>query len=254
MTSLPGNNSPMTHKGAQLTYGEEKEFPAQSTIHPAHISYPLGGEQEVEREYRKPKRIPAVRRLVLRDESSFRNSKNSSRVTNSDRINTYAIKLAYDYLNRSYHYENKKMRSVDDVTSHLFSILADRLKPTSDYEAATSGGKGYMTYPMVERYAERAAEYAVDAWRPDYYELQARKGAKGGRKSKRKPEYTYRDFLAVEGLTHAEAAAALGVAPITVRRMRDRYKKASPVTGDFLPPAIEPTTTGPTVDELVNGL
>ncbi len=251
MTSLPGNNNSMAHKGDQLTYGEEKEFPGQNAIHPARISYPLGGEQEVEREYRKPKRIPAVRRLVLRDESSFRNSKNSSRVTNSDRINTYAIKLAYDYLNRSYHYENKKMRSVDDVTSHLFSILVDRLKP--DYETER-GMKGVMTYPMVERYAQRAAEYAVDAWRPDYYELQDRKGAKGGRKSKRKPEYTYRDFLAVEGLTHAEAAAVLGVAPITVRRMRERYKKASPVTGDFLPPAIEPTTTGPTVEELMNCL
>ena len=192
---------------------------------------------------------------MLRDDYSFRNSKSKDRVSNSDRINAFAIKTALDYLNRSYHYENKKMRSVDDVTSHLFSILADKLKAVSDYDAATRGGKSVMTFPMVERYAERAAVYAVDTWRPDYFDMQARKGAKGGRKSKRKPKYTYRDFLAVDGLTHAEAAAVLNMSVMTVRRMRDRFKKPEPVSGDFLPATTRPATGAqPSVDDLISGL
>ncbi|CAH0158896.1 hypothetical protein SRABI98_00972 [Microbacterium sp. Bi98] len=188
---------------------------------------------------------------MLGDDRRFKNSKN--RITNADRINRYAIKSALDYLNRSYHYENEKMPSVDDVTSHLFSLLCDRLKPVSDYEAATSGGKGYMTYPMVERYAERAAVFAVDTWQPDYFEIQARKGAKGGRRSKRTPEYTYQDFLSVDGLSHAEAAAMLNRSVSSVRRMRDKFKKPEPVTGDYLPDMPKRIMEDyPSVEELLN--
>lgn len=132
--------------------------------------------------------------------------------------------MGLDYLNREYH-QKKKIRTVADVESHIFTILCEKLDPLADYDAYTNGGKGYITYGMIERYAERAAAYTVEVWRPDYFEMQAKRGEKGGRKSKRKPMYTYADFLKVEGLTHAEAAAMLGVSVMTVRRMREKYGK-----------------------------
>lgn len=220
----------MVSDPAQITYRQEQETPVQSVFSPAQISSPLGGIEGGRDNYRKPKSIPATRRLTLGNDRLFKNSKN--RITNADRINSYAIRVALDYLNRSYHYENKKIRSVEDVTSHLFSILVDKLKPEYQVER---GMKGVMTVSMVERYAERAATFALDAWRPDYFEIQARKGAKGGRNSKRKPEYSYSDFLAVEGLTHREAAAMLGKSVSTVRRMCNHFKKPEPISGNYLP-------------------
>lgn len=218
---------------------------------PVQISSPRGGREGGEGNYKKPRSIPAARRLVLGNDNLFKNSKN--RVTNADRINRFAIRVALDYINRSYHYENQKMRSHEDVTSHLFTILVDKLKPELDAER---GIKGITTIAMVERYSERAAAFAMDVWRPDYFEIQARKGAKGGKKSKRKPEYSYSDFLAVEGLTHAEAAAFLDTSVSSVRRMRDAFKKIPPVVDASILPEVETgiSRSGRNVDDILKHL
>ncbi|WP_374460130.1 hypothetical protein [Microbacterium sp.] len=236
---------------AQITYRQEHKSPDQNAKAPVQISSPLGGIEGGEDNYRKPKSIPASRRLVLGNDRIFKNAKN--RITNSDRINRFAIRVALDYLNRSYHFENKKMRSLEDVTSHVFTILVDKLKPEYGTER---GIKGVTTLSMVERYSERAASFAVDVWRPDYFEVQARKGAKGGKKSKRKPEYTYADFLAVEGLTHPEAAAMLGVHVSSIRRMRQHFKKTAPIVGlDLLPPTeLPPRLSNVDIDDLLKEL
>lgn len=188
-----------------------------------HLSSPLGGREGGEgKTFRKPKRIPASRKLTLKDDSTFKNSKNPDRISNSDRINSFLIRTALDYMNRKFHYE-EKLWIPEDVESHVFTIICDKLKPESDYDAYMGGEKHGWTYAKCARFAHRAAMYACQMWEPDHFEKQARRGAKGGAVSKRKPTYTRADARRVDGLTHEEAAEVLKVSVSTVRRMRKDY-------------------------------
>lgn len=224
MTIVDRNHAPHGSEGAQISYNTREVFITSDQVFlpilPVQISSPLGEDEGGKTNPpRAPKCIPAARRLALKDDHSFRNSKNPDRISNTDRINAFLIKSGLDYLNRSYHYQNEKMRSLHDVESHLFSIICDKLKPDADPDA----DRHAWSFGQCERYAHRAAVFACDVWDPWHFEKQARRGAKGGRKSKRKPTYTHADAKRVWGLTHEEAADVLGVHVSTVRRMRKAY-------------------------------
>ncbi|MDD7929886.1 helix-turn-helix domain-containing protein [Microbacterium thalli] len=75
----------------------------------------------------------------------------------------------------------------------------------------------------IESVARSCARYALDNWSPDWILEMRRRGAKGGRTSKRRPSWTDHDLdalAALDGLTVAAQARTLGRSPSTVDRMR----------------------------------
>lgn len=238
MATQPYPDEYFAPSGSDKLYGNDLDLSADqgfSSTPEGHLSSPLGELKGVDSTstYVPPKRIPANRRLRLTADH-FRNSKTGSVRTNDDRINSWLIRLGLDYLNRSFH-EFGEARSIEDVSSHLFTILIDRVPVTTEYEAFMNGESfsRVITVDRAIRYAGRAAQFACAVWSPTFYARQAARGRKGGLKSKRKPTYTRADFERVQGLTVAEAAQVLRTSESTVKRMRRRFKSSAPDPHEF---------------------
>jgi len=80
---------------------------------------------------------------------------------------------------------------------------------------------------QAERAARDAAVFVLDTWSPAYLARQARRGAAGGRKSRRVPTVSIERLRATAGLSRADAAAFLGVTERTVTRLWSRYGRDS---------------------------
>lgn len=78
----------------------------------------------------------------------------------------------------------------------------------------------------VRRVAASAARYALSNWTPDYIEERQRRGAKGGRNSRRGPSKATQANLArlieLGDLTVAQQVAETGLTESTVKRLRKK--------------------------------
>lgn len=230
MTILPADDAPTALGGAQISYRSREKNPDRNSFQGAQISYSL------------PESV----------ESKTRSRRLSSRTDES--INRWMIRKGFDYIEAHY-LRFKKMPSDEDVTSHLFTVGCDKLQPVSGYERFHSGMRKAtaITDDEVERWARSAAEFALSEFDPEYRQKRQAWGAKGGRTSKRKPLYTWADFLKVERLSHAEAAQVLGVSVSTVRRMRADFRRPAIPEVD-IEPLRTPALPRLRLDELVNTL
>lgn len=173
--------------------------------------------QRVEREHREPRKLSKPR---LRLVEGFTKEVDES---NERRIHKYLLREAVYYLNTQFH-EKKIMPSVDDVHSHVFTVATAKVP---DAEG------GVRFFSRMEQHSRRVAEFVYREFDPDYFENQARRGAVGGAKSKRRPTYSRADYLKTQGMTEEHAALFLGCSERTVRRMRAKHRPVERDTSQF---------------------
>lgn len=102
----------------------------------------------------------------------------------------------------------------------------DRIKSHYDVQRSRAGRRdGWITDLQLSEMCVRAASFALDAYRPGYLES----ARKGGRNSKRPPTYTVDQLAALDGLSIAQQAEALGCAPATVSRLRKQVRERASV-------------------------
>lgn len=98
----------------------------------------------------------------------------------------------------------------------------DRIKHHYDVQRSRAGRRdGWVTDIQLSEMSQRAAAYALSAYRPDYLEA----AAKGGRNSKRGPSFTVDQLAAVDGLSIVQQADTLGCSPATISRLRQEMKQ-----------------------------
>lgn len=82
-----------------------------------------------------------------------------------------------------------------------------------------------MDHGTLWKTIESAAIFALAEYDPTYHARMASLGARGGRRSRRGPSFTTDQLRALEGLSIAEQAKALGCTERTVSRARARLKR-----------------------------
>lgn len=160
-------------------------------------------------------------------------AKREERRSGFDRVNLHMRRLSRRVLNdRTLNgapipdHETLRLAMHEYITTELGHFLVHR-EPGST--AATPPIQhARLVDAASDRLARSAASYVLRSWSPDYIAEQRRRGAVGGRASRRRPTWTpgqLADLQALEGLTVAQQAAQLGLNSATIKRMRSTLRQ-----------------------------
>jgi hypothetical protein len=157
----------------------------------------------------------------------------SKAISFQDRVSRFLVKSALQEL--LIHKEaGLPLLSQDELSEWIGDLLAQRgskyLVHGNDPASREVNGSSSIGAYRADRLANRAAEYALDHFKPNYLEQVKAKAKAGGRKSKRPPEFGPDQLAKVVGLSLTAAADVLGCTPRTVSRMRARARALDSVT------------------------
>ncbi|WP_146083489.1 helix-turn-helix domain-containing protein [Rathayibacter sp. AY1H2] len=143
--------------------------------------------------------------------------------SNSAAKTRYAQKIYKKLIQRSLRLLNDYPLPLKALIDELWVIVWD--EADLDYSYELMNGPIGITASSIENTIVQAAEAAVEFWDPDWIDsLRARMAVYGAR-SRRTPTITEEQLLALDGLTVAQQADALGCHPRTVQRARARIKQ-----------------------------
>lgn len=149
-------------------------------------------------------------------------------------LNGFVVRKAKSYRGDVWAYlTNWGYRTLNDLDgagfappshAHLSELFERRVleRGRTFYPLYSNRGHGIST-PDVETMAENAATAVLRDWNPEWIREQRERGRRGGKISKRLPEYDDADLdalAALRGLTVAQQAVALSVSPSSIDRMR----------------------------------
>lgn len=109
------------------------------------------------------------------------------------------------------------------------AYLTDEMKPKRGvanrngitWDIAT----GYVTYDWLGQACDAAARFAWERYEADYQSKRSAAGHKGGKISKRGPQYTWANVEPYQHLTKGQQAIRLGVARKTITRIHQRHEE-----------------------------
>jgi hypothetical protein len=159
-------------------------------------------------------------------------------ITFQDRVSRFLVKSALQEL--LIHKEaGLPLLSQDELSEWIGDLLAQRgskyLMHGNDPASREVNGSSSIGPYRADRLANRAAEYALHHFNPDYLKQVKAKAKAGGRKSKRPSAFGPDQLAKVVGLSLTAAADVLGCTPRTVSRMRARARALDSVTPVGLP-------------------
>lgn len=168
------------------------------------------------RQQRRALRFPALRKVYAKERRDLNGFVTRKGASYAGDIWRYLVTWGYRVLN-DLDGDGYLPPSHDDLAD-LFERRV-RERAVTFYPLYSNRGYGIST-PDVETIADRAATAVLRDWSPEWIREMRRRGAKGGRTSKRPPSWTDDALVALDGLTVAEQARTLGRSPSTVDRMR----------------------------------
>lgn len=172
----------------------------------------------------KAKPTHAATRTQLRW-PSFRGRYSKNRSSSYARsLRTYFVRWGFRIMNDAQRFGAELPTEVE-LESLFYERGHARAVIHSDYDHEGGGRRIGISVEGLEIIAASAARAVVDEWRSNYTQVQRRRGAAGGRASRRGPSVTVEDVLMAEAsssrrLSHAEVATLLGCSTATVERRR----------------------------------
>lgn len=181
-------------------------------------------------EARKPRgarrgaRFPRARlgyaKAKVLDSGEFR-----PRKTHEGDLYRYLLVLGLRAMN-DLHAVGSHLPDAEALGEALLTVIYERGQVWHEHDRQSGGGVGIRS-DKAERVAEGAAARVIEFWHPRFIHDKRRKGAAGGRRSRRGPTWTVEHLKAVEGLSVAKAAAALGCSESTIKRLKRELRDAA---------------------------
>lgn len=121
--------------------------------------------------------------------------------------------------------------AVDELEEALSGIAYSEGRVRSSYDLHMDGGRtgpGELTDTEVGRLVTLAATFVQQTHSAEILAEYRRRGASGGRRSRRGPAFTMTMFEAVKDMSEAEAAKTLHCSRSTISRLRAAQRRRDP--------------------------